>query len=104
MFAPGHVDRAHAPDERAKLEHRLEECKVVLIRTLISDQLRYINIAKEWFTAADLADIRQRKIGFGRIGGKAARYAAGCASAKSGMYRRHPFVDEDRRVLFYRRR
>ena len=60
------------PDERAKLEHRLEECKVVLIRTLISDQLRYINIAKEWFTATDLADIRQRKIGFGRIGGKAA--------------------------------
>ena len=60
------------PDERAELEHRLEECKVVLIRTLISDQLRYINIAKEWFTAADLADIRQRKIGFGRIGGKAA--------------------------------
>jgi hypothetical protein len=60
------------PEERAELEHRLEECKVVLIRTLISDQLRYINIAKEWFTAADLADIRQRKIGFGRIGGKAA--------------------------------
>ncbi len=45
---------------------------MVLIRTLISDQLRYINIAKEWFTIGDLAEIRRRKIGAGRIGGKAA--------------------------------
>jgi len=45
---------------------------VVLIRTMISDQLRYINIAKRWFTLADLAEIRKRKIGAGRIGGKAA--------------------------------
>ena len=51
---------------------RLEESKVVLIRALISDQLRYINIAKEWFTIGDLAEIRRRKIGAGRIGGKAA--------------------------------
>ncbi len=61
-----------APAERARYEPRLQEEKVVLIRTLISDQLRYINIAKEWFTMADLAEIRRRKIGTGRIGGKAA--------------------------------
>lgn len=60
------------PAERAKYEHNLEECKVVLIRTMISDQLRYINIAKRWFTLTDLAEIRKRKIGAGRIGGKAA--------------------------------
>lgn len=60
------------PEERARFEARLQEIKVVLIRQLISDQLRYINIAKEWFTIADLADIRRRKIGAGRIGGKAA--------------------------------
>ncbi len=58
--------------ERVKLEARLSELKVVLIRQLISDQLRYINIAKEWFTAFDLADVRKHKIGSGRIGGKAA--------------------------------
>ena len=51
---------------------RLEESKVVLIRNLISDQLRYINIAKEWLSIGDLAEIRRRKIGAGRIGGKAA--------------------------------
>jgi hypothetical protein len=60
------------PSERTRLEARLRELKVVLIRSMISDQLRYINIAKEWFTVSDLAYIRRRKIGAGRIGGKAA--------------------------------
>lgn len=60
------------PDERLAAEHHLREIKVVLIRTLISDQLAYVNIAKDWFTIADLRQIRQRKIGSGKIGGKAA--------------------------------
>jgi len=59
-------------DTRTKHIARLEESKVVLIRNLISDQLRYINIAKEWLSIGDLAEIRRRKIGAGRIGGKAA--------------------------------
>jgi hypothetical protein len=59
-------------EERTRLDPRLQEIKVVLIRNLISDQLPYINIAKEWFTVADLAEIRKRRIGPGRIGGKAA--------------------------------
>jgi hypothetical protein len=60
------------PNERGLYEHHLEESRVVLIRTMISDQLPYINIAKRWFTIPDLAEIRSRKIGAGRIGGKAA--------------------------------
>ncbi|NPV55197.1 MAG: hypothetical protein HPY76_00790 [Anaerolineae bacterium] len=59
-------------DQQMKYAARLHESKVVLIRTLISDQLPYINVAKEWFTIADLVEIRRRKIGLGRIGGKAA--------------------------------
>ncbi|HEX9013938.1 MAG TPA: PEP/pyruvate-binding domain-containing protein, partial [Anaerolineaceae bacterium] len=59
-------------EERRPYEPHLREIKVALIRRLISDQLAYINIAKEWFTFADLADIFRRKIGNGRIGGKAA--------------------------------
>ena len=59
-------------EERAQYEARLSESKVVLIRNMISDQLRYINIAKQWFTISDLAEIRRRKIGSGKIGGKAA--------------------------------
>jgi len=59
-------------NERAQFEHHLREIKVALIRRMISDQLGYINIAKEWFTIADLADIYNHKIGYGKIGGKAA--------------------------------
>ena len=60
------------PEERSGVEARLQEIKVVLIRTIISDQLAYINIAKDWFTLEDLANIRMRKIGRGKIGGKSA--------------------------------
>ena len=67
------------PEERAKHEARLQEIKVVLIRTLISDQLAYVKIAKEWFTIADLNEIRTHKIGQGKIGGKVGRDAAGGA-------------------------
>ncbi|HEY5671744.1 MAG TPA: PEP/pyruvate-binding domain-containing protein, partial [Anaerolineales bacterium] len=59
-------------DDRARMEARLREIKVVLIRTMISDHLAYVNIAKEWFTIADLKKIRERKIGQGKIGGKSA--------------------------------
>jgi hypothetical protein len=58
--------------QRQQTEPRLREIKVVLIRTLISDQLAYVNIAKDWFTITDLSEIRRRKIGEGKIGGKAA--------------------------------
>ena len=57
---------------RMRYEARLQEIKVVLIRTMISDQLAYLNIARKWFTIEDLEEIRRRKIGYGKIGGKAA--------------------------------
>ncbi len=43
-----------------------------MIKAMISDQLSFIGIAKEWFTIADLKEIRRRRIGRGKIGGKAA--------------------------------
>jgi len=58
--------------KRKKLEARLQEIKVVLIRTMISDQLAYLNIARKWFTVEDLKEIRKSKIGYGKIGGKSA--------------------------------
>ena len=65
------IDRLSA-EERSHYKHRYDELIVVLIRRMISDQLAYINIAKKWFTANDLYEIRRRKIGHGKIGGKAA--------------------------------
>jgi hypothetical protein len=58
--------------DRLRWEARLQEIKVVLIRTMISDQLAYIKIAKKWFKVSDLEEIRSRKIGQGKIGGKSA--------------------------------
>jgi hypothetical protein len=58
--------------KRKSFEARLQEIKAVLIRTMISDQLAYLNIARKWFTVADLKDIYLRKIGYGKIGGKSA--------------------------------
>jgi len=59
-------------EERAKYRPRLQEIKVVLIRTMVSDHLKYIKLARKWFKVADLVEIRNRKIGSGKIGGKAA--------------------------------
>lgn len=65
------IERMDA-ENRARMIPRLEESKVVLIRSMISDHLRYINIAKDWLSINNLAEIRRHKIGAGRIGGKAA--------------------------------
>ena len=72
LFNQGMMIEKMPPTERKHLEPRLREIKVVLIRNMISDQLRYINIARDWFTISDLAEVRRHKIGHGRIGGKAA--------------------------------
>jgi hypothetical protein len=72
LFEQALTIEGYQSSERKRMDPRLQEIKVVLIRSLISDQLPYINIAKEWFTISDLAKIRERRIGPGRIGGKAA--------------------------------
>lgn len=72
LFEQIEMIAAMPANERQKYEARLQEIKAVLIRTMISDQLRYINIARRWFEVEDLKDIRQRKIGGGKVGGKAA--------------------------------
>lgn len=60
------------PEDRGYLEPHLTELKVILIRRIISDQLSYIEIAKNWFNVADLRNILERRIGNGKIGGKSA--------------------------------
>jgi len=61
------------PDkERASVDHHLQELRVVLLKSLVSDQLGFIHIARRWFTAADFNMILERRIGTGKIGGKSA--------------------------------
>ena len=72
LFEQANSIEQMSAEERPRWEARLKEIKVVLIRTLISDQLAYIKIAKKWFNVSDLEEIRRRKIGQGKIGGKSA--------------------------------
>jgi hypothetical protein len=58
--------------ERVAVDHHLQELRVVLLKSLVSDQLSFIHIARRWFTAADFNMILERRIGTGKIGGKSA--------------------------------
>lgn len=61
------------PDEqRAAVDHHLQELRVVLLKSLISDQLAFLNIARLWFTTTDFHYVINHRIGSGKIGGKAA--------------------------------
>ena len=58
--------------ERVAVDHHLQELRVVLLKSLVSDQLAFIHIARRWFTAADFNMILERRIGTGKVGGKSA--------------------------------
>jgi len=51
--------RGAPPPERARMQHHLEEIKVVLIKAMISDHLSYVGIARRWFEIADLQAIER---------------------------------------------
>jgi hypothetical protein len=72
LFAQGEAYEALPPGERPRVAHHLQEIKVVLIKAMISDHLRYVGLAKEWFDRSDLKARRARRFGRGKIGGKAA--------------------------------
>ncbi|MFQ5406924.1 MAG: PEP/pyruvate-binding domain-containing protein [Anaerolineales bacterium] len=72
LIRDGEAIEALPPEERAPLEHHLQELRVVIIKTIISDQLEFVGIAKKWLTVRDLRHIRERRFGRGKIGGKAA--------------------------------
>ncbi|MBI5304614.1 MAG: PEP/pyruvate-binding domain-containing protein [Chloroflexi bacterium] len=72
VLAQGERYEALPQSERAQAQHHIQEMVVVVLKTLMTDHLGFIRIAKEWFTIHDLKEIRQRRIGDGKIGGKAA--------------------------------
>ncbi len=72
LFRQGEIYEQLPGEEYERDRHHLEEIKVVLIKRLISDQLPYIGVAKNIFSIHDLRYIYERRIGSGKIGGKAA--------------------------------
>jgi hypothetical protein len=58
-------------DESLRVAHHVEEMRVVLTKTMVSDQLGFVRVAKQWFSAEDFASIQAHSVGAGKIGGKA---------------------------------
>jgi len=72
LLVQGEEFESYPPEKRAKVQHHLEEIIVVLIKSMISDHLDFVGVAKKILSVADLKEIRRRRIGEGKIGGKAA--------------------------------
>ncbi|MBN1316577.1 MAG: PEP/pyruvate-binding domain-containing protein [Anaerolineales bacterium] len=72
LFAQAERWKELPPDEYAEVKHHIKEFIVVLIKGMISDQLAFVGIAREYLTLDDMREIRRRRIGRGKIGGKAA--------------------------------
>ncbi len=58
--------------QQQEIQHHLEEITVVLTKSMISDQMGFLSLAKDFFEASDFETIVERRIGRGKIGGKAA--------------------------------
>ena len=85
LFAQGMAYEALSAEARQRIEHHLKEIKVVLTKAMISDHLGYVGVARDWFDMDDLQAVRARRIGRGKIGGKAAGLVlAGCILRKVG--------------------
>jgi Pyruvate phosphate dikinase, AMP/ATP-binding domain len=60
------------PEQRQRVSHHLTEITVVLIKTMISDQMAFIRLGREFLDIDVLEQIAAHRIGEGKIGGKAA--------------------------------
>jgi len=59
-------------EQQEEIQHHLREIIVVLTKSVISDQMGFLRLAKIFFDAEDFETIADRRIGQGKIGGKAA--------------------------------
>jgi len=72
LFAQAEEYEKLPPQQRSTIRHHLQQIVVVLTRGMISDQLDFVGVAREYFNIFDLKDIRARRTGRGKIGGKSA--------------------------------
>ncbi len=72
LFEQGEKYANYPPHLFETVKHHYREIIVVLLKGLVSDQLAFIRIARKFIDIFDLKEIKARKIGRGKIGGKAA--------------------------------
>lgn len=61
-----------APKKQTEVHHHLREIIVVLTKSMISDQMGFVRLAKQYLDPKDFETINNQRIGRGKIGGKAA--------------------------------
>lgn len=62
----------YPPELFERVKHHLQQIIVALVKGLVSDQLAFVGIARKFISIFDLKNIRSRRFGRGKIGGKAA--------------------------------
>jgi hypothetical protein len=62
----------YPPEMYHGVKHQLRQIIVVLLQSLVSDQMAFVRIARDFINIFTLKNIKARKIGRGKIGGKAA--------------------------------
>ncbi|RME75523.1 MAG: phosphoenolpyruvate synthase [Chloroflexi bacterium] len=72
LFEQAEKYATYPPEMFEAVKHHYREIIVVLVKGQISDQLAFVRIAREFIDIFDLKEIKRRKIGRGKIGGKAA--------------------------------
>jgi len=72
LFAQAEEYEKLPPEKKARIQHHLRQIIVVLTRGMISDQLGFVGVAREHLDIFDLKEIYERRLGRGKIGGKAA--------------------------------
>ncbi len=72
LFAQAEEYEKLPPEKKQRVRHHLQQIIVVLVRGMISDQLEFVGIAREYLDIFDLRQIFSHRIGRGKIGGKAA--------------------------------
>jgi hypothetical protein len=72
LFVQAEQYEALPEEKKGQVRHHLEEIRVVLIKGMVSDQLAFVRRAREFLTLSDLKRIYHRRIGRGKVGGKAA--------------------------------
>ncbi len=72
LFEQAQKFTTYPPEMFESVKHHLREIIVVLLKGHISDQLAFVRIARDFIDVFDLKKVKQRKLGTGKIGGKAA--------------------------------
>jgi len=86
LFVQAKQIESSSSTRKHAMRHHLREIIVVLTKGMLSDQLNFVAIAKDHFSIRDLESVYRRRLGRGKIGGK----AGGMMLAKAILHRPDP--------------